>query len=201
MAGTPQAADNPETSSQTVTEATVTLGTVTLDDNSGMWSITPANGIYTDYLVENRYESDHHIYMMPVTSPGGFQGNQVAFCKLAAETILWIADWTAERLGSEPPLPDPDPQDANVILLDEHYEPMMLGLGADGVSVLYRTSGTYVYGFLNPSQAILNHGRPPWLPGVDCTISPGSFQQGIIDCQGSGGGEASPDEGEKEEGA
>src|SRR5574342_1264186 len=64
------------------------------------------NGVWTDYHVESRYEADGQIYMMPVTSPDGFQGDSVSFVKLAGGTLLWFADWTAEKAGEKPSIPD-----------------------------------------------------------------------------------------------
>lgn len=176
-----------------VAEATVTVGDVTPDDTSAIYveDDDDPNSIWTDYQVINRFESDRHIYMLPITSPGGFQNNSVAFCQLAARTLLWISDWTAERWGKAPKIPDPNPSDdPNLVLLDTHYEPTMVLLGADGATTVYRISGTYVYGFKNPDNVgSLYYGRPPWMDNViDRTVRTESYTPGIIRNQDGVGG-------------
>lgn len=142
-------------------------------------------GVWTDYYVEHRYEADGQIYMMPVTSPDGFQGDSVAFVKLAGGTMLWIADWTAEKVGEKPNIPDPELNNDNIVLLDKHFYMTMMDKFADG-SVVYRESGTYVYGFKNPSEAVVHHPRPAWMSKeVDCSISASQFVGGIIECEGN----------------
>lgn len=140
--------------------------------------------IFTDYVINNRFEKDKHIYMMGVSSPTPFQGASVAFCQLASPTLLWIADWTGAKFASMPPIPNSTPTDPNWILLDEHYEPSMVTVGPDGVTPLYRISGTYFYGHRNPSKATIeniNFGRPPWLEDVfDLSITAAKLEQGLI---------------------
>jgi hypothetical protein len=171
----------------------VSIGDVTNDGPSGKW-IDPPEGIFTDYWVVNRYERDRQRWMLGVTSPDGFNGDQVAFVQLAADTLLLVSDWTAERRGEQPTIPQEEPADENLVLLDDHYEPAQLLLGANGQTAQYRISGTYVYGFKNPNQAQITYPRPPWLADTfDRIVSDGSKQTGIIDANGAGGGEeASP---------
>lgn len=153
-----------------------------------------AEGVWTDYVVVNHYERDKQRYMMPVTSPDGFDGDSVAFAALAGETLLWYSDWSAEKMGAAPSIPDPEQDDPNIILLDELVEPAILLLKPDD-SVVYRISGTYVYGFKNPKDVTFYHGRPPWMDQtVDCAVSPGQYRAGIIRCNTSTGqpSQASP---------
>lgn len=139
-------------------------------------------GIFTDYYIVQRYEKDKQRWMMPVTSPDGFDGDSVAFVQLAGETLLRIVDWTAERAGNAPPVPEPESQDSNLVLLDDHTEPAMLQKHPDG-TLVYRISGTYFYGFKNPSQAKREYGRPPWMSkDIECDVSDSQFEGGIIDC-------------------
>lgn len=125
--------------------------------------------IWTDYAIRNRYENDGHIYMMPVAQPAGVvsQGQPtVAFVQLAAPTTLWVADWTASRFQICPDIPDPNQVKARWILMDQHVEPAEMELAGDGQTPLYRISGTYVYGCLNPSAQPTDDmafGDPAWL--------------------------------------
>lgn len=124
---------------------------------------TDPYGVYTDYIIRNMYETDGHIYQMGITSPGGFQGNSVAFVQLAAATLLWICEWTAARFNSKPNIPNPTPSDPNWVLLDTMVEPVSLVLAADAATPYYRINGVYYYGHKNPAKAQLTYGRPPWI--------------------------------------
>ena len=130
--------------------------------------------IYTDYMITNRYEFDKHVYMLGITSPTGFEGDSAAFVQLAAPTLLWIADWTAARFNKQPDIPSSSllinsSQGVHWTLLDEHIEPVMLTIGADATTPLYRISGTYVYGCRNPNPLLVRNirfPRPPWLKDI-----------------------------------
>jgi len=125
--------------------------------------------VYTDYMIHNRFEKDRHICMLPVASPDGFNGNLAAFVQLASPTLLWIADWTACKFGESPEIPAPDESDPNWVLMDEHIEPSMLTLDGTGEVPLYRISGVYVYGKLNPSVTTVDdcgYPRPPWMENI-----------------------------------
>lgn len=146
------------------TDAVVTIGEVSITDRDGLY--LPDEGgqssVYADYRIVNRYEEDTHTYMMGVTSPDGFRGDSCAFVKLAGPTILWIADWTASRVGSRPKIPHSDAY-KGWVLLDRHVEPYMLTVTADGRTPLYRISGTYVYGRRKADTAVIKFPRPPWM--------------------------------------
>lgn len=121
------------------------------------------DSIWTDYLIVNRYEIDRHICMMPIASPTGFDGNEVAFVQLAALTTLWICDWTAKRINREPTVPAPESIDPDMVLLDMHFEPDMITVMDDGRTPVYRLSGTYVYGSKRPSVKNVHYGRPSYI--------------------------------------
>jgi hypothetical protein len=133
-------------------------------------------GVWQDYYITSSYEGNPHVYMMGVTSPGGFSTNldangnpiaaTVAFVQLVSKTLLWVVDWTAARWKDKPVIPNKQSQDPNWVLLDERLEPVMETRGPDGDTPLYRISGTYVYGHLAPNTDTLrnaNFPRPPWL--------------------------------------
>lgn len=122
-------------------------------------------GIYQDFYTNHRYETDHHIYMMSIASPNGFQGAKAGFVQLASPVTLLLVDWSVEHLAEANEYPDyPDPAslaDDNTIHMDTIVEPATLTLSPDGRGVVKRISGTYVYGFKDPVQASLRHGRSP----------------------------------------
>lgn len=175
---------------------------IQVGDVSGLDNISPIfdaaeaeEGVWSDYYVMNHYEADGQIYMMPVTSSDGLDGDSVAFVKLAGGTLLWIVDWTAERAGTKPTIPNPILEDANLVLLDKHFMPDQLLKYSDG-TISYRISGRYVYGFKNPESSTLYYGRAPWMSKeVDCAVEESQFKDGIITCntsQQSTGSENSP---------
>ena len=172
---------------------TVTIGDVQIDDYDGKYVDfgSDEQAIFTDYVINSRYESDKHIYGAGMTSPNGFNGATTAVVQLTTPTLLWIADWTACRWSVPPILPSVTPADPNWVLLDEHYEPGMLVLAQDGVTPLYRISGTYVYIHLNPSSQVISQlrfTRPAWLQDVFPRTVPASlFESNLIDGSGGGG--------------
>lgn len=149
-----------------------------------------------DTMLVSRYPVEQHVYMMPITSPSGFANQTAAFVQLAAPTMAWAFDWTIMREGSRPAVPDPTPIDTNWVLLYATPEPMMVTVGVDGVTPVYRLSGTYVYGRKTaPSQIYdaVNFPRPPWVADVyQRGVSSSSLQKGLSDSAGGGGAAASP---------
>jgi hypothetical protein len=165
----------------------IKFGTITPDNVNGQFAELDQDGQpspFTDYIVRNRFESDKHVYMMGVTSPGGLNGQAAAFVQFSVPTLLWIADWTCARWLNKPIIQDVNLPDTDWVLLDEHYEPGQLMMAPDGNSPFFRISGTFVYGKKNPSSATINDinfARPPHIKGdIDRTVSSQILQQGII---------------------
>jgi len=149
-------------SDEPIGQANVVQGAVPMDgddDNTAAWDTSEDNGIrsWIDYEVNSRYEKDGHVYMMGITSPGGFSGNSVAFAQIASPTLLMICDWTAASWSEQPLSPDPTPVSDDWIILDEHYDTMQVTYGADGNSCFYRLSGTFTYGHTNPADVTVNN--------------------------------------------
>ena len=158
---------------EAVDPAVVTFGSMTLG-KATLFNDKAVKELYADYYIKSYYEFDQHRYMMPITSPGGFKGDKTAFVQLAAATCLWICDWTGDRRGGHPDYPRAwiESQNPNLVLLDMHYNPEMLELMADGVTLKYRLSGTYVYGFKDSEKTELHFGRPPWMQSkVNITVN------------------------------
>ncbi len=190
--GTPFGADNPSTCTQQIGGiVTISTGVINPDDFAAKYqSLSPDRSIFLEYRVENRFESDKHIYMLPVAAAAGTPtftagGGTAAFCQLAAPTLLLISDWTALKSLERPQIPTPA-IGSRWILLDEHHEPAMVILGADGVTPVYRQSGTYVFGCLDPSPLTIQDiafGQPPWLIAdgdVPRTVDPSQLFDGLI---------------------
>lgn len=152
---------------------------------------------HTDYEVTNHYFKDRHIYMGGVTSPSGFQGQSAAFVQLAAPTLVWVCEWTACRADGHPDIPDPDPVNTNWILLDEQFDPFMIGVLDDGDTPIQRISGRYVYGHVNPSASTsddVDYPCPPWLDPdqFDLDIPDDALVNDISSPQGGGAAQIPP---------
>ncbi len=153
-------------------------------------------GVWADYRVTNKYINCPQVYMMPVTSPAGFQGTSVAFVQLASPTTALMVEWTACRWSSSPVIPDPNLFDPNWIILYKLPETVMKVLAADGQTELFRVNGTYVYGKKNPAANVytdVSFPQPPWMEGgtsQNRTINPNKLEKGVIDSptQAGGGG-------------
>lgn len=173
--------------------ANVKVGNIESDDNAAKFK-PPSDplGIWTDYIIDNKYENDPHTYMLPIASPNGFQNNKAAFCRLASSTLLWICDWTGARWNIPPEAPSPVPSDANWVILNKSAETRNVTVGPDGQTPLYRISGTYVYGHKNPPDDLfdsIQFGRPPWLDNTIMRTYPkSSIEKGLSDIVGGGGG-------------
>lgn len=185
-----QVTENPFVPNQEgIVSAVITNGIITYDDDNAKVKNEPKL-IYTDAQLNNKYEKDRHIYMLGMTSPGGFQGASVAFVQLAAPTLLWISRWTLCSFFSQPKSPNPISNNPDWILMDDHYEPGTVIVGPDGVTPLYRISGTYVYGHRNPAEVTVNNinfARPPWLEDAfDRSMPESKLQQDLINGTGQG---------------
>lgn len=164
--------ENPGSATEAGTVAQIQHGPVTLDPETIFNGVGTQGSVFTDYQIKGRFESDKHIYMVPITSPDGFQNASVAFVKLASPTLLYIVDWTALKIMEQPEIPNPTPpSNSNWILLDEIYEPASIITTPEGgaTEAVYRISGTFVYGNRRPNiipvQDII-FGRPPFLKDV-----------------------------------
>ena len=155
------------------------------------------SAVWTDYIVQNRYEDNRRIFMMANTIPGDYSPSllqgKVSFVQIAQPTLLWIADWTAARWKKRPKIPNPTVQDTRWVLLHKIIEPANATLGPNGVDPLYRISGTYIYGHKNPLEdpiSLMNFGRPAWMEeatisgveyGIDRRVTSTMYEDNIID--------------------
>ena len=194
----PYTENNPQTETEPIPELDVQVDVVPFGisetDDLARFSEPDVQGsVFTDYVVRNRFEKDMRRYMLGITSPNGFQGDSVAFVQLAAPTLLWIADWTACRWNSPPPIPDPESVIGDWVLLAVMPETGAVTVGPDGRTGLYRISGTYIYGNRRPNANVyrnVNFPRMPWLDdSLDRSVPENSLQPNIID--GTGGGSSS----------
>lgn len=150
-------------------DATVVIGDFTFTDDLAQYEAEEnTRHIFADYLINSHYKGRTGIWQMGANSPDGFGGSQqtVSFVQLNSPTLTWYTDWTAARFGEPPPIPNPDPENTDWILLAANVTPASITVGADGEEGYYRISGTYIYGHKRPPQnmtGIMAFPRPPWL--------------------------------------
>jgi hypothetical protein len=74
-----------------------------------------------------------------------------------------VVKWTAERVGEPPDIPTTETGDSNVELIGSKWDPVTIDVGQDLTTVVYRASGVYTFGFVDPSKAELGAMVPPWV--------------------------------------
>lgn len=165
-----------------IPDVTITIGEIeALSPNPILDQEEANNGVWQDYAIVFRYERDKQRWMMPVCSPNGFDGDNVSFVQLAGETLLLIVDWSGMRAGPKPTIPLAEWEDPNWILLDDMQEPGTMQKKPSG-EIVWRHSGTYVYGCKNPSSAIMHYGRPPWLSkSICCEVEYSQYVNNILE--------------------
>jgi len=188
--------DNRQVGNDNVPDDPSIPGITNADGIQSLLTTTGIGGIDTSYEIRGRYEKDQHTYMLGL-SKAGLQGGTplatVAFVRLANPTLLWVADWTAAKLGTQPILPAPNlvflqsnGPSGGWVLLNEHYETAKITTTSDGATPVYRISGTYIYGQLLPAEATAENmifPKPPWLDPyntLDRSVPLDNFAQGII---------------------
>lgn len=183
---------NPDVGPLDNPEVQINIGKIEFDDNGGKFiDDVQGSGLFTDCFIRNRYEKNPHTFMLPITSPNGFQNQKAAFVRLAEPTLVWISEWTIAKLGEKPIVPNPAPASSNWVLISanpaigESYDLPTILVGPDGVTPLYRISGTYIYGCKNPDQDTIvdtNWPRMPWVvDDFDRSLSSSLFASNIID--------------------
>lgn len=159
-------------------------------DTSAVYNVSnnESSATWEDYYIRNDYIKNGNIYVMGNTAqnPSALSQSSVSFVQLAKPILIWVCDWTVERSQIKPTIPDPASQDPNWVLLDEVLQPEAIDVNADGVSPIYRISGTYYYGHINPDSKTINNINYPRFPWYDSgtfsqTIDPDQLKQGLSD--------------------
>jgi hypothetical protein len=165
------------------TPSQITISSTQPDDKQALRSTTES-GMYTRYMVDQKTELNTNTFQMPVASPN----EKPAIIQTGEAVASRRVEWSAEKVGSPPYVPNPKSNDPNMVLTKAQIAPQELGLAADGVSPIYRVKGCYDYVFLDPTKAYMTAALPPWMSGFASILrsSPFAFAHGIID-QVSGG--------------
>lgn len=159
-----------------------------------------AGTIWEDYEIHSTYDKNYHRYCMGVTVPvrqetvlqtipgrtaPPSKRPTVSIVQLCNPTLIWKADWTAARYNTKPYIPSANIGGLEWVLLEEKIDPGMITLAADGVTPLYRISGTYVFANVYPSGKLyenVDFGIPPWVDAssFDRSVPDEMFKDNII---------------------
>jgi hypothetical protein len=164
--------------------ATVTISPVQPNSSDAELK-TGEPGIYSVYDIRTRIVRDEHMLQLPV----GKAGADAAVIQLAAPTHRRVVEWSAEKLGAPPKVPNPNPAGgSNAVLLEAHFDPGQMDVGADGETLRYVCSGRYEYAFRNSDKVRLAAGVPPWLTDDvrQQAAQPFLYADGIFDVNGDG---------------
>lgn len=159
-------------------------------------SFSPANTAagFSEYRVDARVDTNPHTYQQPVSGTVNGQPAACEIINLASSTSTVLFDWTCERLGAPPIVPDPNIDDKNYVLGNYTITPASFGLLADGTTKGYRCAGRYEYLLnspINPGDPLV-FAAPPMYAFAWGSDSLTNFAQGIIGsmagASGSSGG-------------
>ena len=158
-----------------------------------------SDNIYNEYRVDVHYETDMGVIQAPV-SAGTYYGSSLggqttsypsqavssSFMQAYTPMTKKVVTWTAQRFGEVPVIPDPVPQDTNLVLLHQKYQLTAPEVMADTETEIYHASGTYYYGLKNPQKPgdVLKTGSLPW---TTLTFGQGEYDEwadGILDNTG-----------------
>lgn len=153
---------------------------------------TRSSGIYTDYHLDCRYDTDECKFQVPVagrttSSPGKLRASDRSCVVLpyAYPVSRLIVEWTAERLGAKPAMPRPRHANPKVELLKHSVTPAAMEVVADGATPVYRVSGRYEYALHESVEAgvdVLDVALLPIYddPGDSRSLAPEDFVDGIL---------------------
>lgn len=154
------------------------------DDASGLYKDDGRGGLYTEYKIMSRVEAPENIVQMPVASSTATETS--VFCQVAAAIAKRVVEWSAEKVGSRPILPDPKVNDENAVLLNTIIDVDDVVPDSDGTALRFRVAGRYFYGFKDPNKVNIVAGVPPWVSDEvqsQVAFSSDDFRSGIIDNQ------------------
>ncbi len=132
-------------------------------------------GAYSNYVLRVVYDGDTGMVGVPSTvayAPAvGLPGEtgyrpvrgDTFFCPVSSPTLGCVVEWSAERTGDPPAVPPFRVADPNVCPLTFTIEPGPTETDDTGVTLVYRASGRYRYGFRVPQAVTFGISLPPFL--------------------------------------
>lgn len=118
------------------------------------------DGFYTDYRIHMQYIRDEGVTPRTEMREDG----HTHYLKTRAKSLRLRVKWTAERVGGKPVIPTTETGDKNVVVCGRtRWDPGTLDVREDGVTPVFRSSGVYTFGFIDPKKADLGGAVPPWV--------------------------------------
>ena len=117
---------------------------------------------YDEYRVSAEWVHDSGDRMLPGTGVGSAPRRAKRVSVHGGKMTLEV-NWTASRTGAPPVLPTFLSQDSNLVPLTGAVVPEQVEMSPDGATQVYRVSGHYVYGVLDPGLASVLAPIPPFL--------------------------------------
>lgn len=116
------------------------------------------SALYTDYQVHLKIEKNYNNVVMVEQRAGG----KTHVIPTSAMSKKLVMEWSCQRVGEPPTIPQEDCGDSNCVILNAAYNPGSTEVDESG-NLLCSSAGRYEYQFLDPSQAErAGTGMPPW---------------------------------------
>ena len=116
-------------------------------------------GVYSFYKIVNDFTNHNHRVPLPPCSSSGI----IAVVQLAAPMVTLVSCWTAQKVGVQPEVPNPQSNDPNAVLLDSVLEQEEINPSFDGTELTYTLSGRYEYVYLDSTKVNYLNPVPPYL--------------------------------------
>jgi hypothetical protein len=150
------------------------------DDNRALYSTSQLPGFLTNAQIHCEYQVKTWNVQLPVASANSAS----ALVTLASPTGQKIVDWSTEKVGGAPKVPDPNVSDSNLVLLNYSMRPEVTVANSDGTVLTYKRSGRYVYAIQDVSQCVVDAGLPEFIdPSVRqlSVVQLADLAHGLID--------------------
>lgn len=111
-------------------------------------------------VIKTDYKRIRGITPLPLTSTQD-NGKTVALVQLNDPVMTKTFNYTIEKVGKPPVVPDLKSTDSNLVLLDDFHSPDVRDEEADGTKK-YIITGNATYIVLNPKECKIAYPLPPW---------------------------------------
>lgn len=152
---------NLDTNSPIAPGASLSVVKGKLDNNTSQVSIykDASAGIYNDYDIDLYFHIEGGVGQLPSTKTGV----PAAKTEFQNESITLTVYWDAEKAGGPPTIPSRVPIDSNCFFMNGTIGASSIELAPDQVTLIYKLSGVYNFGFFDASAVRIGNPVPPWL--------------------------------------
>lgn len=166
----------------TDTGLTVRSITTLPEDASNFNTSEVSTGVYTFYEMEIDYQQNAQILQLPYMDTSL---TACSFVPVSQATLRKIVSYKAERWGQQPTLPNNLTTDPNLVLLYWNSAPQNIDLAPDGQTYIYRQTGTYIYGVIDPTQEQFLPAVAPYIAAQFTSTTPPNVVNGLADQPGN----------------